>query len=430
MMISCAVCCQKRNFMEKVKKSHLWVKLLFFFSVIGPGIIAANADNDAGGIFTYSIVGAHFGIKMLWVLFLITFSLAITQEMGVRIGLVTRQGLGGIIREKFGVKWTLFAMVTMLIANLGTITAEFAGIASAFEIGNISKYWSVPICALVVWLVLFKGSFKTTQKIFLIFSAFYLVYIINGFLVQPDFGASVSALVKPTIEWTAPFLLTMIALIGTTITPWGQFFIQSYVVDKGLGIKHYKAEKLEVFIGAFITNIVSFFIIISTAYTLYKTGVHIADAKDVALALKPLAGNFATILFGFGLFVASMLGAFILPTATSYAICEAFGWEYGFNKKWEEARIFYSIILVSIAIPAVLVLLPGLPLIKVMLLSQDINGILLPIILIFVLKIINDKEIMGEHVNKPIGNIISWLTVSGIIAATVALVVSSFIYKF
>ncbi len=410
----------------KVKGSHFWAKIIFFFGVIGPGIIAANADNDAGGISTLSVVGAHFGIKMLWVLFLITFSLAVTQEMGVRIGLVTRQGLGGIIREKFGVKWTFFAMVTMLVANLGTITAEFAGIASAFEIGNISKYWSVPLSALVVWLILYKGSFKTTQKIFLIFSTFYLVYIINGFIVHPDFGASLEALVKPTIEWTAPFLLTMIALIGTTITPWGQFFIQSYVVDKGLDIKHYKAEKAEVFIGAFITDIVSFFIIISTAYTLYKTGIHITDAKDAAMALEPLAGHFSLILFGFGLFVASMLGAFILPTATAYAICEAFGWEYGFNKNWEEAKMFYGIILVGIVFPAILVLIPGLPLVKVMILSQDVNGMLLPIILIFVLKIINDKKIMGEHTNKPIGNIIAWATVIGIIAATVVLVVASF----
>lgn len=412
---------------KKNRRSIWWMKVMFFLSVIGPGIIAANADNDAGGISTYSIVGAHFGLKMLWVLFLITFSLAITQEMGVRIGLVTRQGLGGIIREKFGVKWTLFAMVTMLIANLGTITAEFAGIASSFEIGNISKYWSVPVAALAVWLILYKGSFKTTQKVFLVFSAFYIVYIINGFLVGPNFGEAAIALVTPTLEWSAPFLLTMIALIGTTITPWGQFFIQSYVVDKGLDIKHYRAEKVEVFLGAFITDIVSFFIIISTAYTLYKHGVNIADAKDAALALKPLAGQFSLILFAFGLFVASMLGAFILPTATAYAICEAFGWDYGFNKKWQEARIFYSIILMGIIIPATLVLIPGLNLIKIMLFSQDVNGILLPIILIFVLKIINDKKIMGEHVNKPIGNVIAWVTVAAIIAATVALVVSSFI---
>lgn len=402
-----------------------WKKIIFFLSVIGPGIIAANADNDAGGISTYSITGAHYGFKMLWILLLITFSLAITQEMGIRIGLVTRQGLGGVIRENFGLKWTAFAMVTMLLANLGTVTAEFAGMASAFEIIGINKYIIVPLGAAAVWLILYKGSFKTTQKIFLIFSAFYIVYIVNGFIIHPDYSAAVASLFHPTIEWTGGFMLTMIALIGTTITPWGQFFIQSYVVDKGLTIKHYKAEKAEVFLGAFITDIVSFFIIISTAATLYKYGIHITDAKDAALALRPLAGNFAQLLFAFGLFSASMLGAFILPTATAYAVCEAFGWEYGFNTTWKNGRSFYTIILVSIALPALLVLIPKIPLITVMLFSQDINGILLPIILIFIMKIINSKKIMGEYTNKLFGNLISWATIIGIIAATIILVISS-----
>ncbi len=414
--------------MEKVKITgkHLWVKIIFFLSVIGPGIIAANADNDAGGISTYSIVGAHFGTKMLWILFLITISLAITQEMGVRVGLVTRQGLGGVIRERFGVRWTAFAILTMLVANLGTVTAEFAGIAASFDIFGISKYIVVPVAALIVWLVLYKGSFKTAQKVFLLFSAFYIVYIINGFIVRPNFSEAIGSLFTPTMEWNAPFLLAMVALVGTTITPWGQFFIQSYVVDKGLNIKHYRVEKIEVYIGAFITNIVSFFIIISTASTLYKHGLRISDAKDAATALQPLAGHFAQILFAFGLFSASMLGAFILPVATAYAVCEAFGWEYGFNTNWQRGKTFYSIILISIIVPALLVLVPNMPLVKVMLLSQDVNGILLPIILIFVMIIINDKKIMGEHVNKRIGNIIAWLTIIGIIVATVALIVSSF----
>ncbi|MCX6785763.1 MAG: divalent metal cation transporter [Candidatus Komeilibacteria bacterium] len=408
---------------EKLKKPL--PKILFFLSIIGPGIIAANADNDAGGISTYSVVGAHFGLKMLWVLFLITFSLAITQEMGVRIGLVTRQGLGGVIRENFPFGWTAFAMVAMLAANLGTVTAEFAGIAASMEIFGLNKYLVVPLAALLIWLVLLKGSFKTTQKIFLFFSAFYIVYIINGFIVRPDFHAAFTSLITPTLEWSAPFLLTMIALIGTTITPWGQFFIQSYVVDKGLEVKHYKIEKMEVFFGAFITDIVSFFIIISTAATLYKYGININDAKDAALALKPLAGQFAQTLFAFGLFSASVLGAFILPVATAYALCEAFGWEYGFNTTAKSAPAFYNAILISITLPAALVLIPKIPLIKVMLLSQSINGILLPIILIFVMLIINNKKIMGEHVNKPIGNIISWLTIIGIIAATIILVLST-----
>jgi len=411
----------------KKHKNYYWAKIIFFFSIIGPGIIAANADNDAGGISTYSIVGSEYGTTMLWVLFLLTFSLAVTQEMGVRIGLRTRQGLGGVIREKFGIRWTAFAMVALMIANLGTISAEFAGISASFEIFGISKYIVVPIAALVVWLVLSMGSFKATQKVFLIFSAFYIVYIVNGFLVNPDFGQALHDLTHPTLEWNYPYFLTLMALIGTTITPWGQFFIQSYVVDKGLDLKHYKIEKWEVFVGALITNVVSFFIIISASATLYKYGISIESAKDAAIALKPIAGHFSEILFGFGLFAASMLGAFILPAATAYAFCEAFGWEYGFNNSFSQAKEFYTIIFIAIAIPALLVLTPAIPLIKVMILSQDVNGILLPIILIFVMKIVNDKKIMGKYTNGKIFNFIAWLTIIGIIFASGVLVVSAFL---
>jgi NRAMP (natural resistance-associated macrophage protein)-like metal ion transporter len=402
-------------------------RIILLLSIVGPGIIAANADNDAGGITTYSIVGAHFGTSMLWILLLITFSLAITQEMGVRIGLVTRQGLAGLIRENFGVRWTSFAMFLMLIANMGTITAEFAGISSAFEIVGVNKFIVIPLSAFFIFLILFKGTFKTTQKIFLIFSAFYIVYIINGFIIGPDFGNAIKDTFTPHLEFNPLFFLTMIALIGTTITPWGQFFIQSYVVDKGLAIKDYKAEKTEVYIGAFMTDIVSFFIIISTATTLFAHGIKINDAKDAAIALQPIAGNAAQYLFAFGLFSASMLGAFILPTATAYAICEAFGWESGFNTTWSNGKIFYGIILATIIIPSLFVLIPGISLINIMILSQDLNGILLPFILIFLMKLINNKEIMGKYTNKPVGNIIAWATIIGIIAATVILVVSSII---
>jgi len=411
--------------LQKIK-NHPWaIRSALILAVIGPGIISANADNDAGGITTYSIVGAHYGHHMLWVLLLITISLGITQEMGVRIGLVTRQGLAGLIRENFGVRLTVLAMALMLIANLGTVTAEFAGVAAAFSIFGIPKYLVVPIAALVVWFILSKGSFRTTQKIFLVFSAFYIVYIINGFVIGPDFGDAFRSLVTPTIEWTTPFFVTMIALIGTTITPWGQFFIQSYVVDKGLDLKHYTTEKWEVYAGAFITDIVSFFIIISTAATLYKSGIHITDARDAAIALKPLAGQFAQLLFAFGLFSASMLGAFILPAATAYSICEAFGWESGFNTNLKTGKIFYSIILACIIVPAAVVMIPQVSLIKIMVWSQDINGILLPFILLFVMKIVNDKRIMGEYTNRPIGNVISWLTIVGIIGATAVLVGAS-----
>lgn len=400
-------------------------RLAILFAIVGPGIIAANADNDAGGITTYSIVGAHFGTKMLWILLLITVSLAITQEMGVRIGLVTRQGLAGLIREHFGIKWTAFVMLLMLIANTGTVTAEFAGVASAFEIIGVSKYIVVPISAVLIWLILYKGSFKTTQRIFLLFSAFYIVYIINGFIIHPDFSQAIKDTVTPHMEFSSAFFLTMIALIGTTITPWGQFFIQSYVVDKGLTVKDYNAEKAEVYLGAFMTDVVSFFIIISTAATLYTHGIKIEDAKDAALALQPLAGDLAQLLFAFGLFSASMLGAFILPTATSYSICEAFGWESGFNTTWATGKIFYGIILITIIVPALVILIPGVSLIKIMIWSQDINGILLPFILIFVMSLINNKELMGKYTNKSVGNVIAWATIIGLILATVILVISS-----
>jgi len=314
-----------------------------------------------------------------------------------------------------------------MIANLGTVTAEFAGVASAFLPWGFSKYLVVPAAAFVVWFILYKGSFKTTQKIFLVFSLFYVVYIINGFVVKPDFGGAVTAMFTPTVELTSVFLVTMIALIGTTITPWGQFFIQSYVVDKGLGIKQYKVEKAEVYAGAFITNIVSFFIIIGTAATLYKYGIRIQDASDAAIALKPLAGNLAQFLFSFGLFSASMLGAFILPVTTAYAFCEAFGWESGFDTTWENGKFFYTIILISIFLPALIVLIPHVPLVKIMLLSQDVNAVLLPVILIFVLKLVNKKHLMGEYVNTRFGNVIAWLTVAGIIIATIALLVTSLI---
>ena len=409
------------------RSKNFWLKLTLFFGVIGPGIITALANNDAGGISTYSIVGAHYGTQMLWVLFLVTISLAITQEMGMRIGLVTRQGLSGVIRENFGLRWTAFAMITMLITNLGTMASEFSGIAASFEIIGINKYLTVPVAALVIWLVLYKGSFKTTQKIFLAFSALFVVYIINGFFIKPDFGQDITALVTPSIQWNTPFLITMIALIGTTITPWGQFFIQSYVVDKGLDEKNYKSGKFEAYLASFFASFVAFFIIISTATVLNKNGIDIHDAKDAALALKPLVGNFAQFLFAFGLFCASMLGAFILPVATAYVICEAFGWEYGFNTTWKNGKFFYSFILISIILPALVVLIPGVSLINIMLHAQNVNGMLLPIILIFVMKIINNKKIMGEHVNGPLGNAVAWLTIAGIILATIILVASSFI---
>lgn len=395
-------------------------------SVIGPGIITANADNDAGGISTYSIVGAHYGYSLLWVLFLITFSLGITQEFGMRLGIVTGKGLAALIREKFGVKLTVFAMLTMLVANLGTITAEFSGVAASFSLIGVSKYFAVPFFALIVWFILYKGSFKKAEKIFLLLSSFYIVYIIAGFMVKPDFGAAAAALVTPSFRFDLKYLIAFIALIGTTITPWGQFFVQSYVVDKGVRSKHLNISRFEAYFGAIITNLVSFFIIVTTANVLFKYGLTITSASDAALALRPLAGEFAQFLFAFGLFSASMLGALILPVATAYAICEAFGWESGFNLNWARGKIFYCLIILSIVIPSAIVLLPGVNLMFLMLMSQAVNGMLLPVILIYLMRLMNDKDLLGKHVNGIIVNIVAGVTVVGLIVASIILIGVSF----
>lgn len=396
-----------------------------WLAVVGPGLVAAIANNDAGGISTYSVVGAHFGYQLLWIWSLIIFSLAVTQEMGARMGAVTGKGLAALIREQFGVRLTVLAMGALLVANLGTIAAEFSGIAASLEIFHISKYIVVPVAALIVWTVLFKGSFRVAERIFLGISSIYVVYIIAGFWAKPDWGVTLKALVSPSLGHGSAYWIMLIALIGTTITPWGQFFIQSYIVDKGIVTAQYALARFEVYFGSVLTNFISFFIVITTANTLFTHGIRINDAKDAALALEPLVGHLAEILFAVGLFSASLLGAFILPTATAYALCEAFGWEGGFNTTWKTGKIFYSLILACIVIPALIVLIPGIPLIKVMLWPQSINGLLLPIILIYALKIVNNKAIMGKYVNTRLANFIALATMAVVVAASLALVAVS-----
>ncbi len=394
-----------------------------WLAVIGPGIVTAFANNDAGGISTASVVGAHFGYQLLWVLPLIVFSLAVTQEMGARMATMTGKGLAALIREQFGVRLTVLAMAALLVANLGTIAAEFSGIAASFEIFNISKYLVVPLAGLVVWLVLFKGSFRTAERIFLIMSLVYVVYIIAAFWAKPDWLATAKDLVVPSLGQGLPYWVALIALIGTTVTPWGQFFIQSYVVDKGVSAAQYGLTRFEVYFGSVLTTLITFFIIITTANTLFPLGIHIENAKDAALALEPLLGHLAEALFAVGLFSASLLGAFILPTATAYVLCEAFGWEGGFNTTWKTGKIFYSIILFCIVVPVLVVLIPGAPLFNIMLGSQTINGLLLPIILIYALKIINNKVVMGKYVNTRLTNLITLAMISLVIMASVTLAV-------
>ncbi len=402
-------------------------RILPILAILGPGIISGSVDNDAGGIATYSVAGASFGLSLLWVLFITTFSLAVTQEIGARMGLATGKGLASLIREKFGIRWTTFIMVVLLIANIGTIAAEFAGIASALEVFNINKYVSIPFAVLLVFFLVTKGSFKKLEKIFLVASAFYLVYIISAFMSHPHWGVAVESLVTPHFSLSKNYLITMIAVIGTTITPWGQFFIQDYVVDKKLTKEDLNPERADVFLGSFITNFISFFIIVACAVTLFAHNIPISDAKDAAIALQPLAGQFAGILFAFGLLNASLFGAALVPVATSYVITEAFGFESGLNFSFTEAPEFYGLFSFSLFIGAILVIAPFLPLLQILFFTQAINAVLLLPVLVFVYILANDKKLLNGYRNGRIINIIVIITFALIAISSIALLVSQFL---
>ncbi len=409
----------------KVQKTTAkWKGMLALLAVIGPGIITAAADNDAQGITTYSIAGAKTGYSLLWMLIIITLSLGVTQEIGARIGLVTGQGLGGLIREKFGLKMTAFAMLTMLVANFGTTIAEFAGVAAAFEIFGVTKYVSVPLAAGLVFYTTRAWGYERMRKVFLVSAMLYFVYVVSGVLAHPDWGAALHGSVVPTMKLSRDYLIIFIAAVGTTITPWGQFFIQSYIVDRKMSVRDLKIARGDVYFGAFLTDFIAVFIIVACAATIWAAGGTITDAKDAALALRPLAGGFAATLFAFGLANASLLGAFILPLSSAYSTCEAFGWEAGMDHAPGEAPQFYGLFTFFIVAATAVVLVPGVPLVKMMFLPAALNGILLPIILIYVMRIANDKEIMGEFVNGPVRNALAWATVVFLIALTAALMVA------
>ncbi|OGC05054.1 Mn transporter [candidate division WOR-1 bacterium RIFOXYA12_FULL_43_27] len=402
-------------------------KYWIFFAILGPGIITACADNDAGGITTYSIAGAHFGYSLLWMLLITTFCLAVVQEICARMGAVTGKGLSDLIRENFGLKWTFFAMTILLIANIFTLIANFAGIAASLEIFGFTKWLSVPVVAFLIWYTVLKGSYKTVERIFLVFCLAQFAYVFSGILANPDWGLALKSTFVPSFQFDSHYLLIFIGVIGTTITPWMQFYIQSAVRDKGITVRQYKYERAGVLFGAFFTDFISFFIIVSCAATLYKMGVNINSAKDAAIALGPIAGNFAETLFALGLFGASTLTASIVSLSSAYAICEAFGWENGINKQFREAPVFYGLYTFLIILAASVVLLPSLPLIFVMLLSQEINGILLPFILVFMILLVNNKRIMGTHVNSRFYNVMAWFTVIALIVLTGILLVSAFL---
>ena len=403
-------------------------QFLIFFAILGPGLISAASDNDAGGITTWSVIGARYGYSMLWLLLLITPILAVTQEMGARMGAVTGKGLAALIREKFSLKVTAFAMLALLIANFGTTTAEFSGVAAAFSLAHVPPWAAVPPIAFGVWLLVTRGSYRRVERVFLALTAVYVAYFIAGFLAKPDWGAAVHGTFVPRAQMNSLWILTAIAAIGTTITPWGQFFIQAYIVDKRISITRYVYTKVEVYMGAIFTDAIDLFIVLACAATLYKEGIVVETAQDAARALAPLAGQAASFLFGFGLLNVSILGAAILPLTTAYAVCEAFGFESGLDRKFDEAPVFNGLLTAFIALPALVAIIPHLPLVKVMLLSQDVNGILLPIILIYVLKIINDPKVMGDHVNGRVYNTIAWGFSAALFGLSVTLVASPFIF--
>ncbi|MEI6315286.1 MAG: Nramp family divalent metal transporter, partial [Syntrophus sp. (in: bacteria)] len=400
-----------KNMFQRFSQRGFWRSLGLLFALIGPGIITSNVDNDAGGITTYSLAGSQFGLSLLWILIPITIALIIIQEMCARMGVVSGKGLSDLIRERFGAKITVYLMIVLFLANLGNTISEFAGIAASLEIFGVSKYISVPFGAFFVWWLVVKGNYKSVEKVFLVACLFYVSYIISGFMGKPDWGQIGKALITPTIRSDPAFLTMAVGIIGTTIAPWMQFYLQSSVVDKGLKAEDYAYTRVDIIVGSFTVNIVAFFIIMLCAVTLFQNGIKIETAKDAAQALAPLAGAYCTWLFAFGLLNASLFAASILPLSTAYTICEAFGWESSVNHKFTEAPQFYWLYSLMIFLGAAIILFPNMPLVAIMFYSQVINGMLLPFILIFMLLLINDRRIMGDYVNGKFMNGVTWLTV-------------------
>lgn len=396
-------------------------RLLILLSVLGPGLIAASAGNDSGGISTYSVAGAKFGYDTLWMIFVMTFSLVIVQETAARMGAVTGKGFSALIRERFGVRLTLFAMLALLASNAATSVAEFAGIAASMELFGISKYIAVPLGAFIVWLLVVRGSYRNVEKVFLVLSAVFIAYVFAAVLAKPDWAEVARATVVPHFTMSRDFITLVIATVGTTIAPWMQFFVQSNMVDKGVSVKDLGFQRVDVIVGAVLANIIAWFIIVTTGTLLHPAGIQVTDAAQAASALAPVAGSYAQTLFAVGLLSASLLAACVLPLTAAYAICEAFGWEAGIDRSWSEAPAFNGIYTFVIAFGALVILLPGLDLIRIMVFSQAINGILLPFLLIFMMGIVNDRHIMGRYSNGPVYNILSWATIIVVIGLTVAL---------
>jgi NRAMP (natural resistance-associated macrophage protein)-like metal ion transporter len=400
------------------------IQILLIFSVVGPGFITANVDNDANGILTYSQAGAQFGYMLLWTMIPTTVALIVVQEMCARMGAVTGKGLSDLIREEYGLRITFFMMLGILITNFGNVVGEFVGIAGSMGLFGVPKYVSVPICAVIVWFIAVKGQYKSVEKVFLAASFFYITYIFAGVLAKPAWVESMRATLKPPPlgGWQGPYVYMIIGVVGTTIAPWMQFYLQSSIVEKGVTKRQYKASQLDVIIGCIFTDVVAWFIIVACAATLYVHGVRdIRDAADAAQSLRPLAGDWAYILFALGLFNASLFAASILPLSTAFTVCEGLGFESGVERRFSEAPAFYWLYTVLIVAGGAVVLIPGLPLIKIAVLSQVVNGAVLPFVLIFMLLLINKKDLMDDYTNTTTFNIIAWSTTVVMIGLTAAL---------
>jgi Mn2+/Fe2+ NRAMP family transporter len=407
----------------KMRRRSIWRNIALFVAILGPGIITGSVDNDAGGITTYSVAGALYGYNLIWTLIPSFLVLVIIQEMNARMGIVTGKGLADLIRENAGVKVTFFIFIGLLIADIGNTTTEFAGVAGSLEIFSVSKYISVPIVGFIVWIMVVKGNYKIAERIFLVFSAALLMYVISALMGKPHWEEIGGAIIHPKVKMNEQSIEMIIGLIGTTIAPWMQFYMQSSVIEKGLKIKQYKFILLDIIVGCLATVVVAFFIIVACASTLHVNNIVINEAKDAAMALKPLAGAVSSQVFAFGLFIASIFSATILPIATAFYVCEAFGFEAGIDKKWKEAPQFYWLYTGIIVLGMIIILIPNAPLIAITLWSQILNGMLLPIVLVCMILLVNNKKIMGKHVNKPIQNIIGWGSIIILVGLSITLIV-------
>lgn len=401
---------------------HRWRRVAIFLAVMGPGIITGNVDNDANGIATYSIAGASFGYRLLWTLFLSTFALAVVQEMVGRMGAVTGKGLADLIRERFRVRLTVVVMAMLIIANWANTVGDFAGVAGAMEIFGVTRYVAIPAAAILVLILVVRGNYRLVERVFLGATLIYVTYIISAVLARPPWGEVLRATVAPSFQWDQAFVALTIGVVGTTIAPWMQFYQQAAVVDKGLTAREYRYTRLDTYLGMISTNVVSFFIVVACGATLFVHGVEIRDAKDAALALAPLAGRYASILFAVGLLNAAIFSVAIIPLSTAYAVCEAFGWEAGLDRSLRDAPAFFGFFAAILLAAGLFLLIPGLPLVRVMLLSQILNGILLPFILVFLIILANDSRLMGAYRNSPAFNAIASVTVVVMIGLTLALI--------